>query len=243
MKLESVPQVIDFNPYAQLTTDNAQAHTVGEVVWSSDRAFRFAVAGEALTVGRLCTEPTGNSSLTTMAVLAGAKDAYTITFTNATTTTTAGYFDSGYAIISYGTGAGQIFKIRKMAALVSGAASSVELFDPIQTALDTTSKLDIVANPYNRVLMTATATLTPVGATLCDVTAAGDYCWLQTHGVAAIIADGTIPAGTGAFNDGSNPGAIDVTTEAASVTNPSIGHAHVLAGASGYWHPVFLTID
>lgn len=243
MKLGGVAQVLDFNPYEIVTTDNAQAHNIGERVYDADRIFRYAVAGEALAAGYMTTEPTGNTNLSTMAVISGALGAKVINFTNAATTTTAGYFDEGYVCVSYGTGIGQTYKIERMAALVSGASSYVYLFDPIKVALDTTSKIDIVANPWNRVLHTATATLHPTGVPLRAVTAAGDYCWLQTRGVCAVFSDGTIAAGTKAESDGSVAGAIDVVVEADFVVNPQLGNAYHIAGAQNYAHPFFLTID
>ena len=90
---------------------------------------------------------------------------------------------------------------------------------------------------------TATATLHPTGVPLAAVTAAGDFCWLQTRGVCAVFSDGTIAAGSKAESDGSVAGAIDVVVEADFVVNPQLGNAYHLAGAQNYAHPFFLTID
>lgn len=243
MKLGGVAQVMDFDPYS-IRTEEGSSHLIGELVMADDgRVFRYAVAGEALAAGYMTTEPTGNTNLTTMAVVTGAKGATSINFTNAATTTTAGYFDGGYVCVSYGVGIGQTYKIARMAALVSGASSYVYLNEPIAVALDTTSKIDIVASPWNRVLHTATATLRPTGVPLVAVTAAGDFAWLQTRGVCAVFSDGIIAAGSGAESDGSVAGAIDVVVEADYVVNPRIGRAYHLAGAANYAHPVFLEID
>ena len=242
MKLESTAQILDFDPYS-IRTEAGPTHNIGEKVIAADRIFRYAVAGEALVAGYLTTEPTGNTSLITMAVITGDINSGEINFTNAATTTTAGYFDEGYVVVSYGTGIGQTYKIKSLAALVSGASSYVYLFDRIKVALDTTSKIDIVANPWNRVLHTATATLHPTGVPLVAVTAAGDYGWLQTRGICGVFADGTIAAGTKAESDGSVAGAIDVVVEADFVVNPQVGSAYHIAGAQNYAHPFFLTID
>ena len=243
MKLGGIAQILDFDPYS-IRTEADSTHLVGELVMADDgRVFRHAVAGEALSAGYMTTEPTGDILLITMAVVTGAKGAKSINFTNAATTTTAGYFDEGYVAVSYGTGIGQTYKIANMAALVSAASSYVYLHDPIVVALDTTSKIDIVASPWNRVMHTATATLRPTGVPLVAVTAAGDFCWLQTRGICAVFSDGTITAGSGAESDGSVAGAIDVIVEADYVVNPRVGRAYHLAGAQNYAHPVFLEID
>ncbi len=241
MKAFTGPSLIfDLDPYKE---SSVKEHALGQVAETADgRKFRYSWMGETVTVGRLCTGPAINTSLATMAVLAGAAGATRITFTNAATTTTAKYFDEGFATISYGTGAGQIYKIQTLPALVSGAASYVDIEDPIVTALDTTSKLDLVQNPNSQVLMTATATLEPVGVALIGFTSQY-YGWLQTRGVSCVYADATVAAGTWFFADGSVAGGVDVGTEAASIVNPQAGRAYQNAGAQAYWHNVFLTID
>jgi len=243
MKLGGVAQVMDFDPY-NIRTEEGATHLIGELVMADDgRVFRYAVAGEALAAGYLTTEPTGNVLLTNMAVLTGAKGATKITFTNAATTTTAGYYDGGYVCVTYGTGIGQTYRIANLAALVSGAASTVYLNEPIAVALDTTSRIDIVASPWNRVLHTATATLRPTGVPLVAVTAAGDFCWLQTRGIAAVFSDSTVAAGSGVEQDDSVAGAIQIIVEADYVVNPRVGRSYHIAGVQNYAHPVFLEID
>lgn len=240
MKLSSPATIFDLNPYDE---NSVQMHNLGQRGETSDgRVFRYAWMGEAITPGRLVQGPAINSTLTNMAVLVGALNAKQITFTNAVTTTTANYWNEGYAFSSYATGAGQTWKIKSLPALVSGASSTVYLEDPIAVALDTTTKLGLVQNPYSQVLMGATATFEPVGASFITYTTQY-YGWLQTRGVCAIFSDGAIAAGTAAENDGSVSGAIDVMVEADWVVNPSIGRAYQIAGAQNYWEPVFLTIE
>lgn len=243
MKLGGIAQIMDFDPYNQETTNYAQAHNIGEKVFDADRIFRYAVAGEALAAGYLTTEPTGNASLTNMAVVTGTLRDKQITFTNAATTTTAGYFDEGYVCVTFGTGIGQTYKIESLPALASGASSVVKLFDPIKVALDTTSRIDIVANPWNRVLHTGTITLLSTGVPLVAVTALGDFCWLQTRGVCAVFSDATITAGSRAMQDGSVAGAVDIVAEANFITTPVVGTSYHISAVQNYAHPIFLTID
>jgi len=232
--------IFAFDPFKESATPD---HALGTRSETADgRVYRYGWAGEAITLAHLATGPAINSALISMTVIAGAKDATNLTFTNAATTTTAGYFDQGFAAISAGTGIGQLLQIARLEALVSGASSAVTLEDPIQTALDTTSRLDLVQNPYAQVLMTATATLEPVGVPMLTVTTQY-YAWFQTRGVAALRTDATIAAGTWFFNDGSVAGEVDVGTEAAGVVNPQAGRAYQLAGAANLTHPVFLTIE
>jgi hypothetical protein len=239
MKIDSQALIMDFNPYDIRTAEGA-THNLGELIVTSDRKFRYARAGEALTGGYLAVQDDIVAEIS-MAVISGAAGAKQISFTNAATTTTAGDYDEGYAIISYGTGIGQTYKITSMGALTSGGTSTVNIDHPIQVALDTTSKLDLVKNLYADVKHTATNTLNPAGVPLVAVTADNDFCWLQTRGVVGIFADGTIPAGNQIINDASSAGAIDVA--AAAVTTPFPGRGYWHAGAAGYAHPIMLTID
>lgn len=241
MKLEGQALIMDFNPY-EIRTQAEATHNIGEKVVTADRIFRFAKAGEALTAGYLAVQDDIVAEIS-MAVVSGAKGDNKIVFTNAATTTTAGDYDEGYAVISYGTGIGQTYKIQRMAALTSGGASTVYIDGPIVTALDTTSKLDLVKNLYMDIKHTATATLQPAGVPLVAITADNDYGWVQTRGVCGVYADATIAAGSGAIVDGSAAGAVDVATEASYIVDPLVGRAFWHPGASGYAHPVFLTID
>ena len=248
MKLDSQAQILDFSPYDTRTEAEA-THNLGEKVVSSDRVFRFARAGEAITGGYLAVQEDTIATEITMAVLAGVIGSREITFTNAANTTVAGEYSEGYAIISYGTGIGQTYKISDLyitatgvRALASGSASTVVVDGPIAVGLDTTSKLDLVKNLWADVTMTATATLHPAGVPLVAI-GSGDFGWLQTRGVCGVFADGTIAAGTGAIVDASSAGAVDVSTEASYIVDPLVGRAFWHAGAASYAHPVFLLID
>lgn len=247
MKLESTATILDFSPYDTRTEAEA-THNLGEKVESADRTFRYCRAGEALTIGYLAVQEDIATELT-MAVLAGAVGAQSITFTNAANVTVAGEYDEGYAMISYGTGIGQTWKIKNIyitasgvKALASGSASTVEIDGPIGTALDTTSKLDLVKNLYADVNMTATATLIPAGVPLVAV-GSGDYGWLQTRGVCGVFSHATIAAGVPVAPDETTPGAVEAMTEAGQILWSEIGKAFWHPAAASYSHPVFLLID
>lgn len=241
MKMESQALIMDFNPY-EIRTQAEATHNIGELVISGDRKFRYAKAGEALSAAHIAVQD-DIVAQTAMVVISGAIGTTIINFTNAATTTTAGDYDGGYAIISAGTGIGQTYKIKSMAALTSGGTSKVEIDHPLVTGLDTTSRLDLVKNLYMDVKHTATATLHPAGVPLVAVTADNDYCWLQTRGVCGVRADAAIAAGSGAEVDGSVAGEIDVIVEADYVVNPLIGRAFWHAGVQDEVHPIFLMID
>lgn len=234
------PAIYDLNPFDE---NSVQMHQLGAKGETGDgRIFRYGLVGStAITLGYLGVMPDQDTTQMTMAVLAGAKGAKVITFTNAATTATANEYAEGWAGISYGTGIGQTLKIAAHAAWTSGGSSSVTLADPIQVALDTTSKLDVIPNPYKGVISCTTdaAISIPCGVPLMTITAAY-YGWFQTRGVCSVAADATIAAGYEAQADVNDAGKIDVTGTDAQVWK--IGHS-LQATADTYSHPIFLTID
>jgi len=249
MKLESQATILDFNPYTE-RTEAGPSHSLGELVELADqRKFRYGKAGEAITRGYLAVAPTPNTNLHTLAVLTGAKDSKIITFTNAATTdidtaAECAYYDEGYVCVSYATGKGQTLKIRGLEPTASGAAGTINLFDPINVALDTTSKIDIIKNNYNGVIMDTLVTNTPVGVSLSGLTAAGDYGWLQTRGICALESDATIDAAHYAVADGDDPGKIEGMSETIATTVAQYPVAKtIVKAADTYAHAVFLVIE
>jgi hypothetical protein len=233
--------IFDFDPFHTSTT---QLHALGQKAEAADgRIFRYGYAGSGgATLGYFAVMPDLDTTQITAAVTATAAiGATSISFTNPATTATENQYAEGYAIISYGTGLGQTLKIKSHAALTSGGASTLYLEDPLIVALDTTSKLDLIANPYKGVIMVTTdaATAIPAGVPLKTI-AASSYGWLQTRGVVSLAADATLAVGYEIQGDVNDAGKADVTGTDAQVWK--IGHA-IQAGADTYSHAVYLAID
>lgn len=230
--------IFDLNPFKASTV---KEHAYGQKAETEDgRVFRYAKTGEAITIGALTVSPAIDATLVNCAVTAAAAiGATSVSFTNAATTATANEYAEGYAIISYGTGYGQILKVASHAAWTSGGASTVTLEDPLVTALDTTSKIEFTHNPWNGVMMTASSVTKPTGGALIAYDS-GTYGWFQTKGVFPGTADGTVTAGYQIMADASTAGDIDLVGTATQ--QYIVGNA-IKATASGYWHPVWLELD
>lgn len=246
MKLTSDATILDFDPYVERTEAGA-THNIGEGVSCADgRKFRYAVAGEAITKGYLAVAPSPDTAYHTLAVTsAAAIGATQIVFTGGASTSTAGEYNEGYAVISYGTGIGSIYQIKYSPVMTSVQTGiTIDLWDPIKVALDTTSKLDLVHNNYNGVQMTTSTTVNPAGVSLSGMTASGDFGWLQTRGICPVYSDDTIAVGTIAVADGSVSGGIDGVSETigTTVAQQFIGRA-IVASVQAYTHPVFLQIE
>lgn len=177
------------------------------------RYFRFATAGGvALVVGNLqqaSAEVTANENLAIAAAAIGA----TQIVTTSTVTVTANQYAGGWALITTSTGAGYQYQIGSHAA-ASGAVLTLNITDPIIVALTTSSKVDLVANPYAGVIINPTsATSAPVGVAVA-ATPISYYGWLQVGGVASVLADGTVTVGTALDASNGTAGAVEAHAEA-----------------------------
>lgn len=190
-------------------------HTLGEKVHSTDgRSFRYVKAGaSALVQGKLqqaSAETTAHQNLTSAAAAIGA----TSTVTSAITTTADQYKD-GYLVVTVTPGEGYSYRISNNTVGTS-AACTITLSDPILVALTTASRYDLVANPYSAVIVNPTTlTSTPIGVAVYPIVA-NQFGWLQTSGVAPVLADGANAVGSnlvasngvaGAVEDAAAPGA------------------------------------
>lgn len=222
---------------------STQLHNYGALVHTNDgRAFRYCKVGAtALVPGQMYQAPaedtTNFQNLTVTAPSAGA----TSITTTSTVTLTANQLAGGFLVIeSATTNAGQVARIQGHAA-ASAAVVTINLDDPITYAPTGTVQIDMHPNPYNGVIVAPTTeSSSPAGVALYKVTAAY-FGWLQTHGVAPCLAQGTVSVGdslelAGSTNAGS------VVTAGANSTAATVGYA--LTGiASTDYGLVFLTID
>lgn len=199
-------------------------HVVGDLVHANDgRAYRYAKAGgTALVVGTLlqaAAQVTGDQNLTAVAAAVGS----TTLVSTTTVTVTANQYAGGYALISVTPGVGYMYKIEGHAAFTA-AAPTFTLDDAIQVALTTSSRIDLIKNAHDSVIINpATATSAPVGVAIYPITAAY-FGWVQVGGIANILADGAITTGTNVIASNATAGAIEPGADAADL-QASVGIA------------------
>lgn len=208
------PQVVA-QPIHSSSSD--QQHNVGELVHANDgRAFRYVLAGGTnLVAGKLQQrqpEVTGDQGLTAVAAAVG--DIQFVSTSNVTVD--ANEYVNGWVMITVTPGVGRQYQIKGHAAF-AGAAPTIDLVDPIEVALTTTSRADLVHNTYNDVIIfpgNVGATGGPAGISVHPV-ASGEYGWVCVAGTAICLADGTVVVGLGVnAADGSVDGAVDDVTHA-----------------------------
>lgn len=221
--------VLQISPQDLYTESSVQMGIPGALASTGDgRFFRYAkVGGTALVPGKLYQAPaetTGWENLACAAAVVGAKKIVT----TSTITATANQLAGGYVVITASTGAGYSYKISSNTA-ASGAVCTITLEDPLLTAMDvSTSTIDIVANPYAEVVVSAGsgsgATSTPLGVAVFAVTAEY-YGWLQVAGPVGVLADGGITVGALAVVSNSVAGALEIATNGSTEAQPAIGVA------------------
>ena len=200
-----------------LNTSDPAPYQLGARVTTGDgRYFRLIKAGAVnLAVGTLLQASAEVTADQNLAVAATSASSNTIT-TTSTVTVTANQFAEGYVHITTGPGAGYQYKIKSHPA-ATAAALTLTLYDTVQVALTTSSRIDLVANNYSGVVINpTTATSAPIGVAVYPVTA-GNYGFAQVKGVANILNDGGSTVGTNVSASNGTAGAVEaaVTAQAA----------------------------
>lgn len=206
---------------------STQLFPIGTRYEYGENTYRYAKAGAAIKAGMIVQAAaiTEGDIAVQSAVTAGDK---TISVTT-TGTTADNQYDEGYLFITQNNSqAARVGGVHRIKSHTSGASGTLTftLYEAIKVALDTSSKVTIIANRYNGVITAAatpTAELVGVTHPLQDVDAtvtSAYYFWLQTHGLAAVVCDdvsGLDTIGQPAFlKQGSTAGNINAINAGAS---------------------------
>jgi hypothetical protein len=170
-------------------------HKIGTRMQLADgRTFYYAQAGEALAAGLLAFSKPQHLDRTAMATTTasaaiGAKSISGITVGGEKFTVNE--MAEGFLYTQTVTGLGYTYKIKSNTSGTSaGTNLNVVLYDPIQVAIDTTTEIGFVYNPFYMVLQgSAVVTSGPAGVCLKGVVTTQYFCWLQTWGVCALLQD------------------------------------------------------
>lgn len=166
----------------------------------------------------------------------------------------------GYLSVCRGTGAPATYRIKgnTAAATVNSVANTsiIELYEPLVATLaaSTTTYLSICGSLYNAVeLNTAAGTYAASNSIAVGVTqatiSANYYGWVQTHGVTAVLADGTLTSGCLVSASAKVAGAVQqfgvgTTSNASNLlfVNQPVGYC-IDPGADTYYATVNLQLE
>lgn len=208
--LTSNPSMSPTGPFTSDSTNVAGLELGSKFVDQEGNAYRRVLVGAvALVPGTLVQAPaelTNHQNLTPVAAAIGATS---LTVALGATAATANQYAGGYAVVTVTPGQGYRYLISSHPAAALSTSVVLTLADPIAVALTTSSRIDLVPNPYSGVVINpTTATSAPLGVAIYAA-AAATYAWIQTGGPAACLADGTVVVGTMLCASNGTAGAVE----------------------------------
>lgn len=232
--------------YAGTATDTSLSTLLG-TRWdlNDGREVKLILAGASnLASGKVMTAPAviaNHQNLTVTAVRAYSVTTglpATVTVTLGGTAATVNEYAGGYAVVTSGTGLGQTLQIASHPAQTSTTgALVVTLADAPNTALDTSSKISLVFQPCNGVIISDHTTLQqPVGVTLYPVTAV-NYAYIVSKGIVSCLNDGGITTGSAV----STSNGVDGAVENGVIAQGFVGFG-ITTGTDTQYQPIFVNL-
>ncbi len=214
---------------------------------SLGQIYRFGLTGgSALVVGNVLQSSAEDTQFENMAVtataIAGSGTLQTGNITNGTTTVSANQFDGGSVSVYTTPDLGSEYTILGHTTGGSGAALTVTLDRPLQTAWTTSTKVNMKRSPWSGMIQFPATTQTgiPAGVAIYAIPSAA-YGWVITHGITGVLSDGsTFAVGSQVGTPSGTAGA--ATVYAAGTTHSVLGTVQQ-AAASGHVISIFLQVE
>lgn len=239
--------------YGGTATDTSLTSVLG-TKWDLEdgRELTFVLAGASnLAQGKFMQNAAliaNHQNLTTTAFTAYTNNGLspaTVTVTLGGTAATVNQYALGLAVVTSGTGLGQTLQIASHPAQASTTGNLVlTLADGPNVALDTSSKISLVQQAGNGVIIAPHAGVTgaPAGVTLYPLTAV-NYGFIVTHGVTSCLVDATAPgAGAPISISTATDGAVGQTAYATNVVTSGIVGSAIVTTTSAQYQPVFVRV-
>ena len=215
-----------------------QMAEIGHKIIVGDRVFRYSYSGgDALVAGTLVKSAQLPAEVN-KSITAASAGGYEVTVA---TSAAQLYLAGGYMVTNATTaahGAGQCYRIKSSKANGTVTTSTdLVLYDPLETAVTATTKVEVYGSPYYDLDISATVTDQISGVPPIPVTA-NYYFWLQTWGPASVLVGDTTAAG-----DLLVPHTTDGSVCPASVFTSNIVGFALTAGTVGEYNGAFLRIN
>ncbi len=217
-----------------------------QLVLQDGRKFRFAGTATSVTlaIGDLLSSGVLTASQQDLTPAANSVGDRTISLTTGASSA-VNLFAEGFAQVSVTPDLGNIYKIAGHATMATAAGDLVHLAPghAIRVAWSTSTRVNLVDNPYFRVLQIPATTVAsiPVGvAVVANTTLRGG--WIQTRGVCCILEAGTMIAGCIATAGTGIGGAVGPLADDEQDTAPQVGYA-IFSSGDTKASPVMLRLD
>lgn len=213
--------------YGSTQSDSVQRHPLGTLAhdrWG--RMYRYCQMGAVDSVaGSLyqSSVPVANHLANTPPAV--AIGALSFTYTPGATTGAANLYAEGFLQVDTTPGNGYTYGISGHAAIASATAFTLNLAEPIEIALTTSSRVGLIAHPYNDVVVAPTTLTARLAGFAVCVIPTTYYGWLLTRGPVSALINGTPAITAPVINSATTAGAVDVWTAAAQPTSNFVGHA------------------
>jgi len=171
-------------------------HSIGEKLELADgRCFRYVYTAAAINPGLLVSQDVSATAIVESdgKLTAAAANATEVIYTDSGTvgSATANQYQGGYLHITDDAGEGHQYRIKSNTAADSNAITFT-LYDGLVVAVTTDTDVAVTGSLYYNVVgATAGTDGIIAGVTTCGLTS-NYYGWVQTAGVATILADGSI---------------------------------------------------
>jgi hypothetical protein len=238
---------VRINAWAQGLYDvsSTKLHTLGAIRETEDgRRFRYGKAGATMVAGGATQAAAATANHVAQQQTSGAANAAgatSVTVYVGATAVTANQYDDGYLVV-YRAGSGTAGLYYPIASHTTSSAGSetitVTLKEPLKLATYTDDYFSLFCNPWSAVAVGTEVAVFPTGMAMYAASS-GQYLWFQTGGFCTQKGGDTAAVGMMMTT-----GTTDYTTLAmAAYTSPQIGAIYSTAAVSGYFTPIFLTID
>lgn len=169
---------------------------------------RVLVGATALVPGTLLQAPAEITAHQNLVPVAAASGATQLTVALGAVAATLNQYAGGYAIVTATPGQGQKIRISSNPVAALSTSMVLTLEDAVTVNITTSSRVDLVANPFSGVIINpTTATACAVGVAIFAAPAAS-FAWIQTGGVACVLAQGTVVVGTSVSASSTTAGAV-----------------------------------
>lgn len=198
------------------------------------RVFRYASFGAATAAGVLVSQDVSATAVVEIenVATAAAVGATEVILTDSGTlgSATANQYAGAYLHTVDDAGEGYTYRIKSNTAASSNAVTFT-LYDGLVVAVTTATDVAITGNLYNTVVAATAATDYVIAGVTARVMQSGYYGWVQTAGVATILADGTIAIGQNLTLSDGVAGAVQAKD---AETEPLVGFATFAPDTTGH---------
>ena len=179
--------------YAESSTPK---HAIGEKVELADgRCFRYVYTAAAINPGLLVSQDVSATAIVESdgKLTAAAANATEVTYTDSGTvgSATANQYAGGYLHITDDAGEGHQYRIKSNTAASSNAVTFT-LYDGLVVAVTTDTDVGVTGSLYHNVVGATAGTDGVIAGVTTRGLTSNYYGWVQTAGVATILADGSI---------------------------------------------------